>query len=63
MYASDNRKDAHEGIDHIFKMLFPAKNMPERAEQIALSHRMLDALLSLRKHLDSDKVFQLIGYV
>ncbi len=47
MYTNDNRKDAHEGIDHIFKMLFPARNMPERAEQIALSHRMLDGNIAL----------------
>ena len=40
-----NRQNAHNEIDHIFKDLFPAQAMPERPEQIALSHRMLDAML------------------
>ena len=39
-----NRQDAHKGIDHIFKDLLPAQGMPERPEQIALSHRMLAAM-------------------
>ena len=39
------RQNAHNEIDHIFKDLFPAQAMPERPEQIALSHRMLDAML------------------
>ena len=39
-----NRQDAHKGIDHIFKDLLPAQVMPERPEQIALSHRMLAAM-------------------
>lgn len=41
----DHRQNAHNEIDHIFKDLFPAQAMPERPEQIALSHRMLDAML------------------
>ena len=41
----NDRQDAHNDIDHIFKNLFPAQAMPERPEQIALSHRMLDAML------------------
>jgi ATP-dependent DNA helicase DinG len=41
----DNKYNAHDEIDHIFKDLFPAHAMPERPEQIALSHRMLDAML------------------
>jgi len=45
MYTNDNRQNAHQGIDHIFKDLLPAQGMPERPEQIALSHRMLDAML------------------
>jgi len=40
-----NRQNAHNEIDHIFKDLFPAQAMPERPEQIALSHRMLDTML------------------
>ena len=42
---TDNRQNAHNEIDHIFKDLFPTQAMPERPEQIALSHRMLDAML------------------
>lgn len=45
---TNNRQDAHNEIDHIFKDLFPAQAMPERPEQIALSHRMLDAMLDGR---------------
>ena len=41
-----NRQNTHHDIDHIFKDLFPAQGMPERPEQIALSHRMLDAMLN-----------------
>ena len=41
----NDRQNAHNDIDHIFKNLFPAQAMPERPEQIALSHRMLDAML------------------
>nr|WP_325259026.1 ATP-dependent DNA helicase [uncultured Oscillibacter sp.] len=39
-----NRQDAHKDIDHIFKDLLPLQGMPERPEQIALSHRMLEAM-------------------
>ena len=39
-----DRQDAHKGIDHIFKDLLPIQGMPERPEQIALSHRMLEAM-------------------
>lgn len=39
-----NRQDAHKDIDHIFKDLLPTQGMPERPEQIALSHRMLEAM-------------------
>lgn len=45
---TDNRQNTHNEIDHIFKYLFPAQAMPERPEQIALSHRMLDAMLGGR---------------
>ena len=41
----DNRKNAHQEIDHIFKELLPAHGMAERPAQVALSHRMLDAML------------------
>ena len=40
-----NRQNAHHDIDHIFKDLLPVHGMPERPEQIALSHRMLDVML------------------
>ena len=40
-----NRQNAHHDIDHIFKDLLPIHSMPERPEQIVLSHRMLDAML------------------
>ena len=39
-----NRQNSHNKIDHIFKDLLPAQGMPERPEQIALSHRMLEAM-------------------
>ena len=45
MNTNDNRLNAHNEIDHIFKDLFPAQNMAERPEQVALCHRMLDAML------------------
>lgn len=41
----DNRKNAHQEIDHIFKELLPAHGMAERPAQVDLSHRMLDAML------------------
>ena len=34
----------HELIDHVFRDLMPAHGMTVREEQIALSHRMLDAM-------------------
>ena len=37
-------KNAHEKLEHIFKNLLPKHNMPERAEQMRLSHRILDAM-------------------
>ena len=40
------RRDAHWDIDHIFKELLPAQGLPERPEQTALSHRMLDVMLN-----------------
>ena len=42
------RQKAHQKIDYIFKTLLPAHGMPERAEQIRLSHTMLDAMLDSR---------------
>ena len=39
-----NRKEAREDIDHIFKDLLPIQGMPERPEQIVLSHRMLKTM-------------------
>ena len=42
---TSNRQDSHNEIGHIFKDLLPAQGMPERPEQIALSHRMLDGML------------------
>lgn len=45
MNTNDNRQNAHILIDHIFHDLFPAQGMAERAEQVSLSHRMLDAML------------------
>ena len=41
----NNRQNAHQEIDHIFKKLLPAHGMAERPVQVALSHRMLDAML------------------
>ena len=45
MNTNDNRQNAHNEIDRIFKVLLPARNMAERPEQAALCHRMLDAML------------------
>ena len=39
-----NRQGARKDIDHIFKDLLPDQGMPERPEQIALSHRILAAM-------------------
>ncbi len=41
----NNRQNAHNEIDHIFKDLLPPQGMLERPEQITLSHRMLDTML------------------
>ena len=45
MNTKDNRQNAHNEIDHIFKDLLPVQGMTERPAQIALSHQMLDAML------------------
>ena len=45
MNTNDNRHNPHNEIDHIFKDLLPTRNMAERPEQLALCHRMLDAML------------------
>jgi len=45
MNYDNNRHNAHNEIDHIFQDLLPARNMAERPEQVALCHRMLDAML------------------
>ena len=45
MNYDNNRQNAHNEIDRIFKVLFPTRNMAERPEQAALYHRMLDAML------------------
>jgi ATP-dependent DNA helicase DinG len=37
-------KDAHKRLEHIFKDLLPRHGLPERAEQMRLSHRILDAM-------------------
>ena len=41
----DNRKNAYQEIDHIFKELLPAHGMAERPALVDLSHRRLDAML------------------
>lgn len=43
--ANDTRQNAHKLIDHIFHDLFPNLGMAERSEQVALSHKILDALI------------------
>lgn len=45
MIPKDNRQNVHQEINHIFQDLFPFQGMAERPAQIALSHRMLDAIL------------------
>lgn len=41
----NNRNNAHNEIDRIFKVLLPTRNMAERPAQVSLSHQMLDAML------------------
>ncbi len=45
MKTNDNRQNAHNEIDHIFKDLLPTRNMAERPAQVALCHQMLNAML------------------
>ena len=45
MNINNNRNNAHSEIDRVFKILLPTRNMAERPTQVALSHRMLDAML------------------
>ena len=45
MNINNNRQNAHNEIDRVFKVLLPARNMAERPAQVALSHQMLDAML------------------
>ena len=45
VFTSENRQNAHNQLDHIFRDLLPTQGMAERPEQVALSHRMLDAML------------------
>ena len=45
MEQKNNRQIAHSKIDHIFRDLLPVYGMAERPAQVALSHRMLDAML------------------
>ena len=47
MNYDNDRQNAHNEIDHIFQDLFPARNMAERPEQVALCHRMLDGGIAL----------------
>ena len=46
MLTLEHQQDAHAKLDHIFTELFPKHGMPERPAQIALSHQILDAILS-----------------
>ena len=45
MNYDNNRHNAHNEIDHIFKDLLPTRNMAERPAQVALCHQMLNAML------------------
>ena len=45
MNTNDNRQNAHNEIDRIFKELLPARGMTERPAQVALCHQMLNAML------------------
>ena len=40
-----DRNELHGQIEHIFSDLLPAVGMTKRAEQIILSHRLLDTML------------------
>ncbi len=48
MFYQDNRQNAHNMIDRIFKTFFPARGMAERPAQVQLSHQMLDSMLDGR---------------
>lgn len=48
MSTKENRQVAHEEIDYIFQELLPGRGLLPRPEQIALSHRMLDAMMDGR---------------
>ena len=48
MFTKDNRQNAHNMIDRIFKTIFPARGMAERLAQVQLSHQMLDTMLDDR---------------
>lgn len=41
----NNRQNVHQEINQIFKELLPARGMAERPAQVALSHKMLDAMM------------------
>ena len=45
MNYDNNRQNAHNEIDHIFKDLLPTRSMAERPAQVALCHQMLNAML------------------
>ena len=45
MNYDNNRQNAHNEIDYIFKDLLPTRNMAERPAQVALCHQMLNAML------------------
>ena len=45
MNINNNRNNAHNEIDRVFKILLPTRNMAERPAQVSLSHQMLDAML------------------
>lgn len=46
MNTNDNRLNAHNEIDRIFKELLLARGMAERPAQVALCHQMLNAMLT-----------------
>ena len=41
-----DRNGPHQEVEHIFRELLPGIGMTERPEQIALCHRLLDAMLN-----------------
>lgn len=57
MNYDNNRQNAHNEIDHIFKDLLPTRNMAERPAQVALCHQMFNEMVE-KITVDTDHVLR-----